>query len=137
MTAACFVEHQGLLSGQGYIIKSYATIKGQSGEDVTLIKVKNPFKKSEINANKDNWTGKYSQSDKFWTEETRAKAGPLEAEEFWMSVEDFKDSFKSYTVTYLNTELKNSFIEKRNAQNKKNYKFNFTIADDHFTEAQS
>ena len=49
VTAACFVEHQGLLPGQGYIVKSYLTLAGQSGKDVTLIKVKNPFKKSEIN----------------------------------------------------------------------------------------
>ena len=46
-----------------------------------------------------------------------------------MSIEDFRDNFKQYTVTYLNKQFKNSFVEKRNAVNKKVYKFNFTISD--------
>jgi len=44
-----------------------------------------------------------------------------------MSVEDFKDAFKHYTVTYLHDDWNNSFIEKRQAINRKNYRFNFTI----------
>lgn len=42
-----------------------------------------------------------------------------------MSVEDFKDQFKSFSVTFYKSSMKNSFIEKRNAVNKKVYKFNF------------
>lgn len=47
-----------------------------------------------------------------------------------MDIEDFKDTFKGYTVTYLHDEWHNSFIEKRNAVNRKNYRFNFTISDE-------
>jgi hypothetical protein len=47
-----------------------------------------------------------------------------------MSVEDFKDAFKHYTVTYLHDDWNNSFIEKRQAINRKNYRFNFTITDE-------
>jgi len=46
-----------------------------------------------------------------------------------LSVEDFKDTFKHYTVIYLEKGFKNSYVEKRNAVNKKNYRFNFTIDD--------
>lgn len=47
-----------------------------------------------------------------------------------MSVDDFKEAFKHYTVTYLHDDWNNSFIEKRQAVNRKNYRFNFTITDE-------
>lgn len=50
--------------------------------------------------------------------------------EFYIAVEEFKDVFKLYTVIYLDKAHKNSFVEKRNAVNKKTYRFNFTITDD-------
>jgi hypothetical protein len=46
-----------------------------------------------------------------------------------MSLEDFKEAFKKFTVVYLNKDWKNSFIEKRNAINKRIYRFNFTITE--------
>lgn len=46
-----------------------------------------------------------------------------------MDVEDFKDTFKYYTATFYDPNMHNSFIEKRNASNKKVYKFNFEIKD--------
>lgn len=50
--------------------------------------------------------------------------------EFYIAVEEFKDVFKLYTVVYLDKTHKNSFVEKRNAVNKKTYRFNFTISED-------
>lgn len=47
-----------------------------------------------------------------------------------MSLEDFKEAFKKFTIVYLNKDWRNSFIEKRNAINKRIYRFNFTIADE-------
>ena len=47
-----------------------------------------------------------------------------------MSVDDFKDAFKHYTVTYIHDNYHNSFVEKRQALSKKNYRFNFTITDE-------
>jgi len=55
----------------------------------------------------------------------QAKFDSLDKSEFYISVEDFKESFKYYTVTYLHKGWKNSFVEKRQAINKKSYKFNF------------
>ena len=52
-----------------------------------------------------------------------------------MAIEDFKDSFKHYTVAYVHDEWHNSFIEKRNAVNRKNYRFNFTITEDDLADA--
>lgn len=52
-------------------------------------------------------------------------------------MEDFREHFKTYTVTYLHSEWKNSFIEKRNALNKKSYRFNFTITDEHVGPAKA
>ena len=52
-----------------------------------------------------------------------------------MLVEDFKQAFKRYTITRLRRDWKNSFVEKRNALNKKTYRFNFTIADEDVADA--
>lgn len=52
-----------------------------------------------------------------------------------MAIEDFKDSFKHYTVAYVHDDWHNSFIEKRNAVNRKNYRFNFTITDEDLADA--
>ena len=51
-----------------------------------------------------------------------------------MIVEDFKQAFKRYTITQLKRDWKNSFVEKRNALNKKTYRFNFTITDEDLHE---
>ena len=94
--------------------------------------MKNPWKKTE-NIAPNEWSGKYNKHDKkFWTDDNKQKAGldKLKPGEFFMSVEDFKDAFKHYTIVYLHDKWHNSFIEKRNAVNKKNYRFNFTIGDE-------
>lgn len=79
-------------------------------------------------SNKENWTGRYGKKDKFWKlQDYKATAAELQEGEFWMAVEDFKDSFKYYSVAYLRSGWSNSFVEKRNAQNKKTYKFNFIV----------
>lgn len=46
-----------------------------------------------------------------------------------MTVDDFRDGFKYYTVTYMHDGWNNSFIEKRSSVNKRLYKFNFTISE--------
>ena len=47
ITAACFVEHSGLLPGQGYIAKDVVKFRKADGKQVRLLKMKNPWKKSE------------------------------------------------------------------------------------------
>ena len=51
-----------------------------------------------------------------------------------MTIEDFKDSFKYYTITYLHVGYKTSFIEKRSAISQRLYKFNFTIEEDDYNQ---
>lgn len=46
-----------------------------------------------------------------------------------MTLDDFRSAFKTYTIVYLDNKKQNSFIEKKGAVNKKNYRFNFTITD--------
>ena len=46
-----------------------------------------------------------------------------------MTVEDFKDSFKYFTVIYLHPGWEHSFIEKRSSVSRRLYKFNFTITE--------
>jgi hypothetical protein len=47
ITAACFVEHSGLLPGQGYIAKDVVKFKKADGKVARLLKMKNPWKKTE------------------------------------------------------------------------------------------
>lgn len=47
-----------------------------------------------------------------------------------MGVDDFKDAFKYYTIVNVHKDWTHSFVEKRQALNKKNYRFNFTITDE-------
>lgn len=104
-------------------------IKRADGSYAKLLKMKDPWKITDnSNAKKPgDWTGKYNLKDKFWTPSRRAGAGvdKLEEGEFFMSVEDFKDSFKFYTITHYHEGWQNSYIEKKNAVNKKAYRFNF------------
>jgi len=51
-----------------------------------------------------------------------------------MSVDDFRDGFKYYTITYMHDTWNNSFIEKRSSVNKRLYKFNFTISEGDYLE---
>jgi len=49
-----------------------------------------------------------------------------------MTVADFKQGFKYYTITYMHVGWKTSFIEKRSSVNKRLYKFNFTITEEDY-----
>lgn len=44
ITSACFIEKTGLIAGHGYIVKDFVVGKDSTGEEVKLIKVKNPYK---------------------------------------------------------------------------------------------
>lgn len=44
ITTACFIEKNGLIAGHGYIVKDFVIGKDSSGDDVKLVKMKNPYK---------------------------------------------------------------------------------------------
>lgn len=139
VTSACFIEKNGLIAGHGYIVKDFVVGKDSSGEEVKLVKVKNPYKLIGDPALQGSshgiWTGQFSAQDTTsWTPELKkqTKYESLRTGEFFMTAEDFKDSFKYYTIAYLKVGYKNSFIEKRQAVNQRVYKFNFTINEEDF-----
>jgi len=106
---------------------------------IRLVKVKNPWKKCQDNGKdcqKAEYKGRFSSKDALWTDDIKQKAGfeQLKPGEFFMLVEDFKQAFKTYSIVHFKHEWKNSFVEKRNALNKKTYRFNFTITDDDLKE---
>jgi hypothetical protein len=123
ITTACFVEHFGLSPGQGYVVKGFL-LDGNT----KLIKMKSPWKKLE---NSKEWSGKYSKSDMNMTDSTKKTVGfyKLRTGEFLMTLDDFRQAFNYYTVVYLK-KMENSFIEKKGAIGKKNYRFNFTITEE-------
>lgn len=139
ITAACFNEFQGLQAGQGVIVKAFTKYTYPDGTALRLLKVKNPWKRCPDgckDGQKQEYSGRFNSKDSLWTDDLKQKAGfeKLRAGEFFMLVEDFKQAFKRYTITQLKRDWKNSFVEKRNALNKKTYRFNFTISDEDLTE---
>lgn len=95
-----------------------------------LLKLRYPWKRSAEQSPFE-YTGKYNLKDKLWTAQLKEKVGfaKLAKDEFFMPVEAFKYAFKSYTICYLKRTWRNTFVEKRNAVNKRVYRFNFTITD--------
>ena len=139
ITAECFNEFQGLQAGQGVIAKSFVKYTYPDGTVIRLLKVKNPWKKCQDNGKdcqKAEYKGRFSSKDALWTDDIKQKAGfeQLKPGEFFMLVEDFKQAFKTYSIVHFKHEWKNSFVEKKNALNKKTYRFNFTITDDDLKE---
>ena len=106
---------------------------------VNLIKMRNPFASvsgSSLAETTDqvlnaDWTGEYGSGSGVWTESTKQLAGysSLQPGEFFLTVDDFKQGFKYYTVTYIEDGWKNNFIEKRSSVNRRLYKFNFKISE--------
>lgn len=139
ITAACFIEWKGLVAGHGYIVKDFVKVINPDGSHHKLVKLRNPYKTigdaSLKGSSHGDWTGRFSKGDtKSWTEavKTRAKFDELKNGEFFMTIEDFKQGFKYYTITYLHTGWKTSFIEKRSSVNRRLYKFNFTITENDY-----
>lgn len=58
---------------------------------------------------------------------SQLKFSKLKSDDFYMTLEDFKTGFKSYTITYLQSDFKASFLEKRSSVSKRLYKFNFVV----------
>ena len=110
-------------------MKGFYSIKRGDGSLVRLLKVKYPWKNSD--GSEFIYKGKFGPKDTSWTEPLKKKVGysKLGEGEFFMTVEAFKYACKSYMVGYLKNDWKNSFVEKRNAVNKRVYRFNFTITD--------
>lgn len=74
VTAACFIDNNGLVGGNGYIIKSFIKANGER-----LLKVKNPWKTIGDPTYKDSshgdWTGRFSSRDE-WPEDLRSDRNP-------------------------------------------------------------
>lgn len=136
VTAACYIDFQGLVAGQGYIVKDFVSVAQPDGSQIRLLKVKNPFKLiGDETINHGDWDGKYSKNDpSSWTPalKKRAKFDQLKKGEFFITIEDFKQGFKYYTITYLHVGWKQSFLEKRSSVNRRLYKFNFTISEEDY-----
>jgi hypothetical protein len=138
VTSACFIEWKGLVAGNGYIVKGVTQIQDAEGKNIRLVKVRNPWKQigdtSYKGSSHGDWTGRFSADDSSWTDDLKTKAnyGDLKKSEFYMTVEDFKQGFKYFTITYLRDDWKTSFLEKRSSVNRRLYKFNFTITEDDY-----
>lgn len=78
-----------MLSGYGYIVTGFRELKNKNGEDVRLLKLKSPWKRTD--PKKEEWTGPWSKNDSSWSPELKTQAGvdSLKENEFFMSVESF------------------------------------------------
>ena len=69
ITAANFNDWNGLVAGNGYIVKNVY----QVSKDQTLISLKNVFKPLSGDLKQEPWTGRFSKGHTSWTSETLAK----------------------------------------------------------------
>ena len=109
ITAASFNEWNGLIAGHGYIVKGHLKIKGQDGQEIRLVKVRNPWKQIGDplikGSSHGDWVGKYS-CNKTASADTEflSKLKTLSKGEFYMSVDDFRSGFKYFTITYMHRD---------------------------------
>ena len=67
ITTACFIDNQGLVSGQGYIVKGLV-----DAGSTRLVRMKNPFKKAD--PTKPQWSGDWNSNSTLWTPELKKVA---------------------------------------------------------------
>lgn len=67
VTAACFNDWNGLVAGNGYIVKDITIVN----DDLTFVKLKNVFKPIGGENDDVNWTGKFHLKDPKWTEDLK------------------------------------------------------------------
>jgi len=97
------MEWNGLISGHGYIVKNVFSLKKSDGSETHLIKMRNPFKSVD---GKSSWSGKYGMQDtRNWTPELKNTVdfANIKPGEFFLTIDDFRQGFKYYTVTYMHS----------------------------------
>lgn len=89
-----FLSKMGLITNHAYSIIDTAVLRDSSnGNEIRLIKIRNPWGTNE-------WLGDWSDGSRKWSEEFKQIVGLEEKEDgvFWMSYEDF---IKFYTSTHI------------------------------------
>lgn len=94
MNGGIFKDYEGLSAGHTYTILGVTQVKDQSGKEIKLVKIKNPWAT-------ETYTGPWSANDKAWTDEAKQQAGGvLNAQDgtFFMPIADFVKHFGSFAV---------------------------------------
>lgn len=99
---------KGILYLQSYSLLDIAVVKNREGNEVRLIKLRNPFGNYE-------WEGDWGDESKCWTEEAKKICDLQVADDgiFWMCLEDFQLFFISLHVGMYDERFKFSFLKKR------------------------
>jgi hypothetical protein len=110
ITAASFAEWNGLITGHGYIVQDFLKINGQDGQEIRLLKMRNPWKPIGDplikGTSHGDWVGKYSRNRTIAPElESQLKLSSLGKGEFYISIDDFRSGFKYFTMTYMHRDF--------------------------------
>ena len=97
---------QGIVPGHAYTLLSAAKVKGKDGDEVKLVKLRNPWGSGE-------WTGDWSDESDLWTPELKKKLGLTTADDgiFWMEYSEFKEIFERWNVNKILDNAQFSYIE--------------------------
>ena len=99
MATGCSVdaEAQGLVGGHAYGLIDAAVVTDRHGNEVQLLKLRNPWGSFE-------WNGDWSDSSNCWTDELKRQVGLVDADDgtFWMSFDDFKQYFSRVQICKVN-----------------------------------
>lgn len=89
-------KQRGLVGGHAYSLTDARTAKNNSGQDVNLVRIRNPWGNTE-------WTGPWSDGSREWgtVPEGAVPVANIDDGEFWMSLKDFIVYFSGITVCSL------------------------------------
>ncbi|XP_067650492.1 calpain-A-like isoform X2 [Haliotis asinina] len=95
-----YVGDRGLLGPHAYALNKTAQVRKRDGEDVCLIRIRNPHGTNE-------WKGDWSDKSPEW--DTLVRGRDLrrirDEGEFWMSLSDFMDKFTQTTICSLTPDF--------------------------------
>jgi calpain-15 len=89
------IEKLGLIPGHCYGINDARDLKDKNGNDVKLVKLRNPWGNFE-------WKGTWSDDADDWTEELKKEVNLSNVDDgmFWMTFEDFCKYFTYFQVCH-------------------------------------
>ncbi len=109
-------ESTGIVAGHAYTIISVYEIHGRR-----LLKMRNPWGRGE-------WKGDFCDSSTLWTQSLKTIVGWEEADDgvFFMTLKDFKNHFRTYTVHHYQDSWQYSYLEQKSGPKHANY-YKFSV----------
>lgn len=90
----------GIIGGHAYSILDARDVQNSKGENCRIVQIRNPWGKVE-------WNGSWGDLSPLWTDELKEELKVEKRNDgvFWMSIEDFSDSFEQVGVSMVEKDF--------------------------------